>query len=283
MAIIATVNTGDGWSPDVSYHTPGDAVPDALILQTSTVAAAVEGDAVAVHALYVDDDEAKFVGEGQEIEEGAPDLASTLVHTGKITQLIRVSREQMSQANVADQLAASVTRAVTRAANAAYIAQPAPTGGDVTPPAGLLNIDGIVNLGTVGDNLDALVDGLAVLAENYATPTHFVVAPSTWAELLKLKVAADSNASLLGAGTTAADRFLFGLPVIVDVAVPPGRGLIIDRTAIVSAVGPVTVATSEHLYFNSDAIAVRCTWRFGANVVRPERIGVFAVALDHES
>jgi len=283
MAIITTTLSERGWSPDVTFHAPGDAVPSALILQTSMVAANVEGDAVAVHAVYVDDAEANFVGEGESIDEATPDLASTLVYTGKISQLIRVSREQMAQENVSAQLAASVTRAVTRAANQAYVSQPAPTGGDVTPPAGLLNVPGIVDLGTVGDNLDALVDGLAILAENYAAPTHFVLAPSTWAEIQKLKAADDSNVSLIGAGTTAAEKYLLSVPVLVDPAVPAGKGLIIDQTAIVSAAGPVQVATSEHLYFNSDSIAIRCTWRFGATVVRPERLGVFQVDIDDGS
>jgi len=283
MTVVTTLLADRGWSPDVTFHAPGDAVPDALILRTSTVAANVEGDAVAVHAVFVDDDEATFVPEGQTIDEATPDLASTTIFTGKVAQVIRVSREQMAQENVSAQLAASVRRAVTRAANAAYIAQPAPTGGDVTPPAGLLNIDGIVDLGTVGDNLDALVDGLAILAESYATPTHFVVAPSTWAEIQKLKAADDSNVSLIGAGTTAAEKYLLSVPVLVDPAVPAGKGLVVDQSAIVSAAGPVQVATSEHLYFSSDSIAIRCTWRFGANVVRPERLGVFTVDLDHES
>ena len=56
-----------------------------------------------------------------------------------------------------------------------------------------------------------------------------------------------------------------------------GTGLVIDKSAIVSAVGEVMVAQSEHAYFDSDSIALRCTWRFGANVVRPDRIGKFTV------
>ncbi len=52
---------------------------------------------------------------------------------------------------------------------------------------------------------------------------------------------------------------------------------IVDRTAIVSAVGPVEVSQSEHVYFASDSIALRCTWRFGANAVHPNRLGKFTV------
>ena len=51
----------------------------------------------------------------------------------------------------------------------------------------------------------------------------------------------------------------------------------VDRTAVVSAVGDVEVAQSEHVYFGSDSVALRCTWRFGQNVVRPGRVGTFTV------
>jgi hypothetical protein len=59
--------------------------------------------------------------------------------------------------------------------------------------------------------------------------------------------------------------------------IPAFSGLVIDKTAVVSAVGPVRVATSEHAFFSADSIAIRCTWRFGANVVKPNRIGKFTL------
>jgi HK97 family phage major capsid protein len=283
MAITTTVLSERAWSPDVTYHTPGDAVPDALILQTSTVAGDVEGDAVAVRCAYVDDANAGFFAEGETITDSDPGLAEVTVFTGKIAQLIRLSREQFSHAGTSEQLAASVTRAVTRAGNSAFISQVAPTPPAVTPPAGLINVDDLISVGTVTDNLDVLVDGLATLASNYSVPTHILLAPDAWAGLQRLKTGIDTNVSLLGAGTTEAQRFLFNLPVIVDPAVPSGTGIIIDKTAVVSAVGPVMVATSEHAWFSADSIAIRCTWRFGANVVRPERIGLFTVDLEEGS
>ena len=62
------------------------------------------------------------------------------------------------------------------------------------------------------------------------------------------------------------------LPVLTTAAVPSGQLLAIDSTALVSAVGTVQVAVSQDYYFNSDSIALRCTWRFGANLVHPDRI-----------
>lgn len=275
MATITTTLSASGWSPDVTAVAPGDAVPEALILQTSTVAGDVEGDAVAVHAVYVDDSDAGFVPEGDVITEDTPNLAQCTVFTGKIAQLVRLSREQYSHLNTSEQVSVSVSRAVTRAANRAYIAQAAPISPAVTPPAGLINIPGLVDCGTVAGDLDALVDGLAVLASNYSAPTHILAAPDSWAALQKLKTGDDYNTSLLGAGTTEAQRFLLNLPVLVDPAVPSGTGIVVDRTAIVSAVGPVNVAVSDQAAFSSDSVMIRCTWRFGANIVRPNRIGLF--------
>lgn len=272
-----TVTAAKAWAPDVTAVAPDVAVPDALILATSTVAGSVEGDAPAVRVQYVDDASAGFVAEGAAISEADPNLSEALVYTGKIAQLIRLSREQWSQPNAAQLLSNSVARAVTRAANVAYIAQAAPTGGAVTPPAGLLNVSGIVSGGAVAANLDGLVDLLATLAGNYSQPSHIVMSPLAWASLRKFKIGTGYAGSLLGTGATDAQRFLLDLPVIVDPAVPTNQGLVIDKTAVVSAVGPVMVATSDQVYFNADSVGVRCTWRFGQNVVKPNRIGKFTV------
>jgi hypothetical protein len=60
------------------------------------------------------------------------------------------------------------------------------------------------------------------------------------------------------------------------VAVPPSVGdavmLVADKKAILSAVGGVLVATSEHAAFRRDSITTRITWRFGATVAREQRV-----------
>jgi HK97 family phage major capsid protein len=277
MATETTLSSAKAWSPDLTAVTPADAVPEALILQTSTVAGFVDGDAPTVRVAYVDDATAGFVAEGAVITESDPGLSEAVVVTGKVSQLIRLSREQFEQPNASNLLSASVSRAVTKAGNAAYIAQVAPTAPAISPPPGLLNIAGIINGSAVSDNLDEIIDLLATLAGNGATPSHIVVSPTAWANLRKLKLATDSNGALLGVGATDAQRFLLDLPVLVDAAVPSNSGLVIDKTAVVSAVGNVQVATSEHVYFHSDSVGIRCTWRFGATVVKANRIGKFTV------
>ncbi|MBE1531145.1 phage major capsid protein [Actinomadura algeriensis] len=278
MAVHTTGTSAKAWAPDVTTFAPADAVPEALILQTSTVAGSVEGDAPAVRCAYVDDADAEFVAEGADIPESDPALSEVLVYTGKISQLVRLSREQFEQDGTEDRLAVSVGRAVTRRANTAYLTQAAPAVGETTPPAGILNITGITAGGAVTGNLDVLVDLLATLQGNDAEPSHIITDPTGWATLRKMKTdATDSNESLLGAGTTDATRMLLDLPVVVSPAMTAGTGLVVDRTAVVSAVGSVLVAVSEHVYFTADSIGLRCTWRIGWNVVRPERIGSFTI------
>lgn len=277
MATETTVNSAKAWSPDVTAFAPADAIPDALILSTSTVTGRIEGDEPAVRVAYVDDAAATFVAEAATISEADPTLSEVLVHTGKVAQLVRLSREQYGQDRTAEMLAQSVRRAVTKKANEAYLAQAAPVSPAVTPPAGLVNVTGIESGGAVAADLDVLVDLIATLEGNGATPSHILLAPDAWASLRKFKTATGSAQSLLGAGTTDATKSLLDLPVIVTSALSTGSGLVIDKTAVVSAVGDVQLAVSDQVYFDSDSIGVRCTFRFGANVVHPDRIGKFTV------
>lgn len=143
--------------------------------------------------------------------------------------------------------------------------------------AGLVNTGGVVEGDDVSGSLDALVDLIAQLQDDLAVPSHILLDPLGWAELRKLKTGSAFNSSLLGAGTSDAVPMLLSLPVIVDPAVPDYSGVVVDQRAIVSAVGQVKVATSEHQYFSSDSVLLRATWRFGHVVVRPNRLGVFTV------
>ena len=218
--------------------------------------------------------------EGVEIDESEPVLAEVLVATCKISQLTKLSSEQYGQTNTAAQLATSVSRAVTRKANQLFVAQVAPTPPALAPCAGLVNVANVVEGGEVSESLDALVDLVAVLRDNLSTPTHILVDPLGWGEISKLKTAVDYNSTLLGAGTADTEQRLLGLPVIIDPAVPDYSGVVLDRNAIVSAVGQVQVATSVHQYFSSDSVLLRATWRTAHNVVRPERLGVFTIATE---
>lgn len=107
--------------------------------------------------------------------------------------------------------------------------------------------------------------------------THILSNPTAWATLAKMKAATDSNVSLVGAGTEAAERRLLGLPVLVDRDVPASSIIVLDRDAILSVYGGLQIATSKDYYFNRDAIAVRATWRFGAQINDTSRVVLLGV------
>lgn len=271
-----TLTSSKAWSPDLTAFAPEDVIPDALILQTSTVSGRIDGDEPAVRVAYTDDADVQFTAEGATIPEAEPGLSEVLVYTGKLTQLIRISAEQYRQDGTSRLLSTSVARAITKAANEAYLSQAAPSSGN-TPPAGLLNVAGIVSGGAIASNLDVLAEAIATLETNGATPTHILAAPDAWGWLRQLKTATDSNQALLGAGTHDQEKLLFDLPVLTTPAVGSGNMLVVDRSAIVSAVSPLEIATSEHTYFTSDSVALRATFRFGQNVVRPDRVAKLTV------
>lgn len=271
MTQITTSTADYPWRPDTTYFPASDVVPTALIMQTSTVAGSVDGDQPAVRVAFVDDAEsAAYVAEGSAITEDDPGLDEIEVRTKKIARLINLSSEQYRQPNTATQLAESVARDIVRKADNSYIAD---SGG----PVGLTNVPGVVNGGALGDDLDTLVDLIADIENNGGTPSHIIVNPLAWGALKKLKTAAGENQSLVGAGVTDAVPMLLSLPVLKSRFIPAGTGLVVDKTAIISAVGPVNIATSEHALFASDGVQLRATWRIGWGVTRPDRIGKFTV------
>lgn len=278
MAAITTNDAAYPWRPDTEFFPAADVVPQALILQASTIGGEVNGDAPSLRVGYINDDDATFTAEGVAPADSDPELAQVVVFTAKIQQTVELSNEQFHQDQTAGNIAASVSRSLVKKADQAFVSQAAPVSPAVAPPAGLLHISGIVAGGTVSDSLDELVDLLAELESNGATPSHIILDPYGWASLRRLKTATGSNQSLVGAGVTDAARMLLSLPVIVNRHVTPGTGLVVDSSAIVSAVGPVNIATSEHAAFRSDSTVIRATWRIGWNAVRPERIGKFTIA-----
>lgn len=280
MTILTTGTADYAWRPDSTYFAPTDAVPSALLLQTSTVAGSIEGDQPAIRVAFVNDSEsADYFDEGEAIDSIEPDLDEVVLHAKRISRLVTLSAQQYRQNETATQVSQSVARDIVQKADHAFL-------GDSSsePSTGLLNVDGVIDGGEVADNLDALVDLIAELEYNGAQPSAIIVDPITWANLRKLKKGGDEiNASLLGAGVTDAQPLLLSLPVLRSRWLPAGTGLVADRSQIVSAVSPVEVAVSEHAAFASHAVLLRATWSVGWTVVRPDRIGRFTVEGDYGS
>lgn len=271
-----TTTTEFGWRPDAVVFAPDDVVPEALLLRTSTVSAEIQGDEPSLHVPFVLDagesgTGAVYRAEGVALADEAPTLDEVLVHSLKATRLATVSQEQFYQAPTAARIAASFARDLVRKADHDYLA-------GVSNPTGLLHAAGIVNAdGPVIDSLDVLIDLLATLEVNGATPSAIVLDPLSWAAIRKFKTAETYNSSLLGAGTSDAAPMLLSLPVYRSRFLPASSGLVVDKTAIASAVGPVGVSQSEHAAFASDAVVLKATWRYGWTPVRPNRLGAFVV------
>lgn len=278
---LTTPGTGAAWSPDSQFFPAAEVIPDALAVSHTTFGGRVEGDAPSVLVGYVDDAQAAFTAEGDQITEDTPTMASLPVYTSKIASLTRMSSEQYYQPTPgAQSVSDAVRRAIIRQADTAFINAEAPTEGVPGNSTGLLNTTGVVAGDEVSGSLDPVVDLLAEVGSNNATTTALILAPSTWAALRKIKTQTGSEVNLLGAGTMDAQPYLLGVPVVVNNAVPANMGLAIDSAAIVAAYGEVAVATSEHAYFDSDSIALRSTFRVGWSVVHPDRIGTFTVAAE---
>lgn len=257
---------------DVQGFAPQEVVPEALLNLTSTRVGFVEGDEPSVRVPYVGfDDDAGFVAEGADIPEADPDYSEAVIYTGKIAVLARVSREQMSHNRASEIVSSSMRNAIVRKANAAYLAQVAPTPPAVTPPAGLLNLAPTAG-GTLGTDLDKLIEALATIEAASGTPSHFIASPDAWSTLSKLKAATGSNVGLIGAGVEAAERRLLGVPVLVSSAMTAKTILALDKDAVLSASGELQVAVSEDAYFGSDSVGVRVTWRFGQTIADVARV-----------
>ena len=69
MATETTVTSAKAWSPDITAYAASDVIPDALVLQCSTVLGHIEGDEPLLRVAYVDDAAADFVAEGNAIPE----------------------------------------------------------------------------------------------------------------------------------------------------------------------------------------------------------------------
>jgi HK97 family phage major capsid protein len=275
MATKTTPNSPKAWAPDLTAFVPDDVVPDALILSTANVVGKIEGDEPAIRVPYVaDDGVVGFVAEGAEIPDANQEFDEVVVLTGKVAALGKYSFETLAQPEAARMVVDSLSRNVVKKANAAYLgsleADPGPTG--------LLHSVGITDGGEVEDDLDPLIDAIASIEDDGGTATHIIASPTAWASLSKLKRAADSNESLVGAGVVAATRALLGLPVLVTPAMPDGSLLVSDQSAIIGAQSPVRLARSEDAYFSSDAIGVRVTWRLGWKVMHTARVAKLTIA-----
>lgn len=279
---MAITTTTTEWTPD-EYHAPADQIlPDALILRGSTVVTStLEGDEPVVRIPWVRDDEAEFVAEGEQIEQAIPETSSVSVGTSKVSQLLVISREAWHHTDTARLLQGSTTRAVLKKADQAFLTH-TPGGSGNPLLTGITNTAGIITGGGITADLDPLADAVAQIENNGGQPALIIANPLAWGSLRNLKVGTGSNAALLGSGTDDQGKRLLGVEVVTNAAVPEGQMIVLDPTAVASAVGPLKVASSEHAYFAHDSVGLRVTWRIGWGVQHPDRIATVGVDVPAE-
>lgn len=260
-----------GWSPDlISTFDADDLVPDALVLSTASFAGTVEGDAPSVRVPYVPTDAAASTSiEGATIVEATPTLDEITVTTDKVAQLVKVSREQISQPGAAERIARSMARAVTTKADALYL-------NNVSAPAGLLSTAGLATAGDLGgatgNDVFAAYDAVGAIENDGGQATHILVNPVDWATLCKIPETSGSAKSILADVHDASRRSLAGVPVIVSRHVTAGAALVLDSSEIIAAYGQLQLARSDDFYFDSDSVALRLTFRLGWSVARVARL-----------
>lgn len=191
--------------------------------------------------------------------------------------MLAVSNEAWRETLASNMISESMLRAIHRKGDEAFITAAPDDEDSVNLLTGVSRTEGIQQGEQITDSLDPLADLIGGIEAASGTPSIIIANPRAWSQLRKLKTAEGSHTALLGAGTSDAEKRLLGVEVVTSPAVTPGELLVIDRSAVAAAVGPVRVANSEHAAFHTDGTALRVTWRIGWSVVRPERLGKLSV------
>lgn len=271
-----TNNSPEAWAMNVLGIAPQSVIPQALVLQCTTKGGEVKGDAPVVRVPRIKILDAGFVPEGSDIPESDPDLSELLIKTGTVAELVKVSRDQLSQDSAASLISHEMRRSLIYKADTAFLSQPAPVPPVEFPPGGLLAYatDG----GEIEENLDALIDAFAAIeALPGGVVTHILAHPLAYATLRQFKKTTGSNESLLGAGTQPGEKSLLGVPVLTTNAMPANKVMALDKNYIVSAYGQLDVARSDDFYFNSISVALRASFRFGAGLLESQGAQVLTV------
>lgn len=249
-----TTTSAAAWRPDeVASLNLDAAIPDSFLVQMTTLAGTVEGDARKVRVPFIGlDPAAAVVAEGAAIAETDATLSEVEIDTAKVAVLSVISNEQFGAEGAAQRIPQSLVRAVTQKANSEF----------VTELNGLTLTAG----GTVAGatDLDVFSDAFADIEGAGGLASHIVMPSATWKQLAALKTATGSNMPILGVSDASAEgpkRSIFGVPVFLHNAAT--SVYVLSKSDLVSAYSPLRVAISEDYAFDRDAQAIRATLRFG--------------------
>ncbi|MEE1296963.1 MAG: phage major capsid protein [Bifidobacterium sp.] len=253
---------------------PAQAIPNALILSQTTVSKPIEGDAATLRVPYISTDSAAaIVAEGEEIEKGGAQFSVLNIKTRKVAVIETITNEVYSESEVRRMLTDSMAQAITDKADAVFLQNTATDAATNGAPIGIFNTVGAVDGGTITDALDPIVTALGKVAANGGSPTAIILNHATWSQLLLLKFS-DGRPMIEPSVADSPTPMLYGIPIVINKMAPNNALAIIDRTDIISAVGAVSLSGSDQRYFESDAYAIRGTFRSGWGVIHSDRLAI---------
>ncbi|MGW1770294.1 phage major capsid family protein [Streptomyces sp. NPDC002104] len=206
---------------------------------------------------------AGVVGENKEIPTADTDQTEVKSEPVKYAQMRKISNEAIADTTpgILERNTRKLASAIYKGIDEDFLTAKVQTDKNATAPTGILNVTGLESAGEVKDNLDAVMDAKAAIADAEGNASLFVIHPLDAAEMRKIKVKladkSEGNFYLL-----AGDQIADGLTVIEHKAMKKGMALIADREAVTAVVRKtMDVKLFDQRYAEFDATGVRGTFR----------------------
>lgn len=275
MALFTTTD-------DVSGILPADYA--SLIVQPTRQAAIALHESVSTvivtdaHELIVprviDDGDAGWYAEGEDMSGGDGELDSVTITPKKIGRVRKISNELAddSSPEAQDIVAGMLGQAIATGIDAAFfgsLTAPAPKG----LPWIAANVNAISSIGA-WDDLDPFAEAISASQMDNGILSAFVANPGDALGLMTLKEKADSNVLLLGSDATSATaRRILGVPLLVSKHVEPGVIWGLDKRFITIALRKdVDISVSRERHFETDETAVKGVMRLDWAFTHPKTI-----------
>lgn len=221
-----------------------------------------------------------WVGENEQIPDSADldfgEIELMPTNLKSIKTLTRVSNEliRMAKIGVSGVLQRRIVTDVRDKLDTALL-----TGdGASNTVTGLINQTGVTQGTWDAADPDSILDALATMAGNEASPTGLTMNGTDFTAVRKLKDT--TGRYMLQPDLSSAGRYqLHGIPVRVTNKLPQGTAVLADWSdvAIVRDIDPtITLDASRYLEF--DQMAIRCTTRYDLGVLRSESVMVLTEA-----
>ncbi|WP_030687905.1 phage major capsid protein [Streptomyces sp. NRRL B-1347] len=219
-------------------------------------------------------DRAGVVGENKEIPLAETDQTEVKSEPVKYAQMRKISNEAIADTTpgILERNTKKLASAIYKGIDEDFLTAAKQTDVNKTAPTGVLNHAELKSAGEVKDNLDAVKDAVAEIADAEGSASLFIVHPLDAAEMRKIKVKladkTDGNTYLL-----QGDQIADGLTVIEHKAMTRGTALIADREAVTAVVRKtMDVKLFDQRYAEFDATGVRGTFRASWVVTAPGKL-----------